>query len=170
MSVTAHIGFGSNMGDREELFRSALDDLAKVRETEVTAHSCLYETEPKGLTDGGPKFLNAAIAVETDLAPADLMACLHSIELRLGKSPLHRSDLSRPIDLDVLLYGAEVIQDRDLVVPHPRMHERGFVLAPLAEIAPDAVHPVLNCTVGVLLSRLSDEERKSVRKRDHRMD
>ncbi len=170
MSATAHIGFGSNMGDREEIFHAALDDLDKVRGTEVTAHSRLYETEPKGLTDGGPKFLNAAIAVETILAPLELMDCLRSIELRLGKSPVHRSDLSRPIDLDMLLYDGEIIQDRDLVVPHPRMHERGFVLAPLAEIAPDVVHPVLDCTVGVLLSRLTDEELGSVQKRDHRMD
>jgi 2-amino-4-hydroxy-6-hydroxymethyldihydropteridine diphosphokinase len=73
--------------------------------------------------------------------------------------------MSRPIDLDLLLYGDEIIQEDGLEVPHPRMHERGFVLAPLAEIASEAVHPVLSCTVGVLLSRFTDEELKCVQKR-----
>ncbi|MDQ7782867.1 MAG: 2-amino-4-hydroxy-6-hydroxymethyldihydropteridine diphosphokinase [Desulfomonilaceae bacterium] len=166
MSVTVYIGFGSNMGDREAIFRASLESITKVPGTEVTAHSKLYETEPVGLVDGGREFLNGAIALETTLPPADLMTFLRSIEQRLGKSPTHRSNESRPIDLDMLLYGDGIIQEDGLTVPHPRMHTRGFVLAPLAEIAPDAVHPVLNRTVSVLLSRLADEELRSVRKRD----
>ncbi len=166
MSTRAHIGFGSNMGFREAAYRSALDSLSKIPRTDVKAHSYLYETEPVGLVDGGPKFLNAAIALETNLLPEELMAYLRSIELKLGKSPLHRSNLSRPIDLDLLLYGDEIIQKDSLQVPHPRMHRRAFVLVPLAEIASEAVHPVLNCTVGDLFSRLADEELQSVRKRD----
>lgn len=170
MSVMAHIGFGSNMGDREAVYQAALDSLNGLPSTVLKAYSSLYETEPVGLVDGGPKFLNAAIALETKLGPAELLALLRSIELELGKSPSHRSDLSRPIDLDLLLYGDEVVREQGLEVPHPRMHKRGFVLAPLAEIASEALHPVLSCTVGVLLSRLTDEELKSVQKRDQRME
>jgi len=170
MRAIAHIGFGSNMGDREAAYQAALESLTRLPGTEVKAHSSLYETEPVGLVDGGPRFLNAAIALETNLRPAELLVFLRSVELKLGKSPLHRSDLSRPIDLDLLLYGDEIIQEDGLEVPHPRMHERGFVLVPLAEIASESVQPVLRCTVGVLLSRLTDEELKCVHKRDQRME
>ena len=102
MSPSAYIGFGSNLGDRESKFKEALRALGSLPVTIVKAHSRLYETEPMGLSDHGFKFLNAAVALETDLSPVELMKMIRDIELDLGKSPSHRSDMSRVIDLDLL--------------------------------------------------------------------
>jgi len=158
MGTAAYIGFGANLGDRASKFDEALEALSLLPHTKLTGHSKLYETEPEGLSDSGSKFLNAAIAIETDLPPEDLMSAIHDIELRLGKSPNHRSDMSRMVDLDLLLYGDKQVRGKSLEIPHPRMHCRAFVLAPLAEIAPLAVHPVCGCTVKDLLNRLPVEE------------
>jgi 2-amino-4-hydroxy-6-hydroxymethyldihydropteridine diphosphokinase len=163
VSPVAYIGFGSNVGDRESKFREALEALESTEEIVVTRFSSLYETEPVGLSDGGSLFLNAAVEVETSLAPNDLLAAIHTIELGLGKSPVHRSNLSRSIDLDLLLYGNQVFKKDELEVPHPRMHVRGFVLVPLAQIAPHIMHPILKCSVKTLLGRLSIEELRGVR-------
>ena len=154
MGTAAYIGFGANLGDKVSKFKEALKEISLLPSTKLTGHSRLYETEPEGLADGGPKFLNAAVAIETDLAPQELMSAIRDIELRLGKSPSHRSDRSRFVDLDLLMYGDKQMRDGSLEIPHPRMHHRVFVLAPLAEIAPKAVHPVFGCTVQELLSRL----------------
>jgi 2-amino-4-hydroxy-6-hydroxymethyldihydropteridine diphosphokinase len=166
MSVTAYLGFGSNMGNKEAAFHAALKSLGEVPETEVTARSHRYETDPVGLIDGGSVFLNAAIAVRTRLSPADLLAAMRKVELQLGKSPTHRSDMSRPVDLDLLMYGDRIVRENGLEVPHPRMHGRAFVLVPLAEIASEAMHPIFKCTVDTLLKRLSTEELNSVRPAD----
>ena len=163
MSPVAYIGFGSNIGNRERKFAEALLALGEIPTTVVTAHSGLFETEPVDLADDGPMFLNAAIAVDTELSARDLLGYMRKIELMLGKSPLHRSDMSRTIDLDLLLYGSELFSEGELEVPHHRMHSRAFVLAPLAEIAASAVHPARNRTIKDLLREIPYEELRKVR-------
>ncbi|MEW6533443.1 MAG: 2-amino-4-hydroxy-6-hydroxymethyldihydropteridine diphosphokinase [Thermodesulfobacteriota bacterium] len=163
MSPVAYIGFGSNLGNRERKFAKALRALGEIPATVVTAHSGLFETEPVDLSDHGPMFLNAAISVDTELSAKDLLGHMRRIELMLGKSPLHRSDMSRTIDLDLLLYGSELLGEGEVEVPHPRMHLRAFVLVPLAEIAASAVHPGLNRTIEDLVRELPYEELVKVR-------
>jgi 2-amino-4-hydroxy-6-hydroxymethyldihydropteridine diphosphokinase len=160
---TAYIGFGSNLGDRELKFKEVLREFGRLVGISVIRSSRLYETDPVGLSDEGSQFVNAVLAVRTDLSPRELMARLREIERRLGKSPAHRSDLSRSIDLDLLLFGNLSLKGTDLEIPHPRMHTRGFVLVPIAEIAPDVVHPTLDCTVSELLERISPKELQGVR-------
>jgi 2-amino-4-hydroxy-6-hydroxymethyldihydropteridine diphosphokinase len=163
MSLMAYIGYGSNLGDRHGTYEKAVKALAEVNGIVVVKASRLYETDPVGLVDGGAEFLNGVVAIETDLDPAELMAALRRIELKLGKSPEHRSDLSRPVDLDLLLYGDQTVKQEGIVVPHPRMHTRGFVLAPLVEIAPEAVHPTFNRSISALAKELAGEEMAGVR-------
>lgn len=163
MSVHAYIGFGANVGDRVATFFSAADSLRELPATELVAWSRLYETEPVGLADGGPPFLNAAFAVTTDLSPQDLIDNMRLIERDLGKSVHHRSDLSRTIDLDLLLYDDRRVSKDGLEVPHPRMHLRAFVLVPLCDIAADAIHPVLGVSVQRLLQLIPQEDLTKVR-------
>ncbi len=163
MNVAAYIGFGANLGDREASFHAASRALAAVPGIVVKKLSRLYETEPVGLSDDGPTFLNAVIVVETELSPRDLMNVMRTIELDIGKDPAHRSDRSRCIDLDLLLYGEQTIQEEGMLVPHPRMHTRAFVLLPLAEVAPDAAVPFLGGCVRDLLCNLTEKELKGVR-------
>lgn len=164
MTLDAYLGFGSNLGDRRKTFERALAELAHLETTKVKCCSSLFETEPEGLSDGGPLFINAAIALETELAPEALIRKLRSIEMKLGKTDSHRSDLSRNIDLDLLLFGNESVQTDDLQIPHPRMHQRAFVLVPLAEIAPEAIHPVMQCSVKALLDGLGPEDLDRVKR------
>lgn len=167
MIVTAYIGFGSNLGDRLGLFHAALEALDNLPATRIKSRSSVYETEPEGITDNGSNFLNAVIGLETKLDAQELMAMMRTIELRLGKSPHHRSDMSRAIDLDLLLYGDENRRVGDLILPHPRMHQRAFVMVPLVEIAPDVQHPVFECQMSALLRRLPPEHLKRVVQFEH---
>lgn len=147
----AHIALGSNLGDRHGHLIAAIDRLrARARLLDLSA---VYETEPWGITDQ-PRFLNAACAIETELRPGDLLAWLKSIEVELGRQPAARYG-PRVIDLDLLLYGDAVIDTRDLSVPHSRLAERAFVLIPLAEIAPDALHPILRRPIRRLAAEVS---------------
>jgi 2-amino-4-hydroxy-6-hydroxymethyldihydropteridine diphosphokinase len=118
----------------------------------VTAVSSLYETEPVGYPDQ-PPFLNAVVALDTAVTPAELMRGLLAIEEAMGRRRTFRN-APRTLDLDLLLYGDAILDEPGLTLPHPRLHERAFVLVPLAEIAPDVVHPQLRISVAVLLDTL----------------
>jgi 2-amino-4-hydroxy-6-hydroxymethyldihydropteridine diphosphokinase len=139
--VRAYVGVGANLGDREETIRSAVALLGTQPGIDVVAVSSLRETEPVGYVDQ-PAFLNGAVAIETELSPQELLGRLLAVELALGrvrgKSPRFGP---RAIDLDLLLYGAEVVDEPGLTVPHPRLAERRFVLEPLHELDPDLLLP-----------------------------
>ena len=149
--ATVYIGLGSNLGDREATIRAAVDRLRAHPQIKVTAESSLIETAPVGGPAGQPTFLNGAAALETDLEPDALLDVLKGIERDLGRRPRTRWG-PREIDLDVLLYGDRVIETARLTVPHPRLAQRRFVLAPLSEIAPDARDPVTGRTVREMLA------------------
>jgi 2-amino-4-hydroxy-6-hydroxymethyldihydropteridine diphosphokinase len=152
MPATAYIALGSNLGDRRSLLEQALQLLREQPGVRVTAVSSYHETEPVGGPGGQGMYLNAAAELQTDLAPAELLRLLLDVERRLGRVRAERFG-PRTIDLDLLLYGDAVSDDAELTLPHLRMHERLFVLKPLAEIAPRARHPRLGLTVREMLER-----------------
>jgi 2-amino-4-hydroxy-6-hydroxymethyldihydropteridine diphosphokinase len=156
MSVAAFIALGSNLGDRRDFLDRAMTALRQRPSLAVRVVSSYYETVPVGGPPGQGPYLNAVAELRTDLQPADLLHALLQVEQSLGRVRREK-DGPRNIDLDLLLYGDLVRNDAELTVPHPRMHERRFVLAPLAEIAPLAVHPVLKQPVSELLSVLPNE-------------
>ncbi len=143
------------MGDKAGHIRAALDKLAGLDETNVLARSPLYRTEPVGYTDQD-WFVNAAALLETGLAPQRLVRALLEIEAELGRVREERWG-PRVIDLDLLFYEQQVIDEAELQLPHPRLHERRFVLTPLADVAPDWLHPLLNMTPGRMLESLPEE-------------
>lgn len=147
-----HVAFGGNVGAVEETLRRALEAVAKLPRTRLRRVSPLYRTAPVGVTDQ-PEFVNGAVEVETGLAPEAFLAELLSIERSLGRTREVRWG-PRTVDLDVALWEDLVIRTPALEVPHPRLHERAFVLAPLADLAPEARHPVLGATIRDLLEAL----------------
>jgi 2-amino-4-hydroxy-6-hydroxymethyldihydropteridine diphosphokinase len=136
----AYVGLGANLGDREAMLRSALEQLRTEPGMRVTAVSAFRDTAPVGLVDP-PRFLNAAAAVETELGARELLDRLLGIERRLGRTREGPRFGPRTIDLDLLLYGDERIDEPGLHVPHPRLHERLFALEPLTELDPSLVVP-----------------------------
>jgi len=137
---TAYIGLGSNLGDRSRNLAGAIERLTSVGN--ITAVSSIYETKPWGVEGYQPRYLNQAAAVSTTLDPLEVVTELLAIEYSLGRAR-DEKNASRTLDLDLLLHGESVVEASGVTVPHPRLHERGFVLVPLVEIAPDLVHPVL---------------------------
>jgi 2-amino-4-hydroxy-6-hydroxymethyldihydropteridine diphosphokinase len=141
MPVTAYVALGSNLGEREDFLKRALEAMRRQPGLSVERVSSVHETEPLGGPAGQGKYLNAVAELRTDLKAKQLLDALLGIEKSLGRVREQRFG-PRTIDLDLLLYGDSVIDTPDLVVPHPRMHERLFVLEPLCEIAPDMLHPL----------------------------
>ncbi len=136
--IRAYVGLGANIGDPEATIRGAIDLLGQ--RIVVVAVSALRETDPVGFVDQ-PRFLNGAVAVDTELGARELLDLLLSIETELGRTRTGPRFGPRTIDLDLLLYGDEVIDQPGLTVPHPRLHERRFALEPLAELEPGLVVP-----------------------------
>ena len=151
--MNVFIGLGSNLGERESMIRLALEDLSRLPGTRLVRASSLYDTEPVGEVVQ-PNFLNAVAQLDTGLSARQLLWNLHLIEKRLGRVRTQRWG-PRTIDLDLLLYGDEVIEESDLRVPHPELTLRSFVLVPLVELDPLLVHPVTGETLLHLLSRLN---------------
>jgi len=138
----AYVGLGANLGDREQTLREAVDALAAEDGIELVAVSTLRETDPVGVGEQ-PRFLNGAVALDTTLSARELLDRLLAAEQHFGRVRITGEHGSRTLDLDLLLHGDEVIDEPGLTLPHPRLHERRFVLEPLAELAPGLVVPGL---------------------------
>lgn len=145
-----HIALGSNLQDREKNLQKAIEKISNFSNT--VKKSSIYETEPVGYKDQG-KFLNQVIEIETELSPRDLIIRLQEIEHKMGRKREVKNG-PRTIDLDILFYENEIVESDKLNIPHPRLHERKFVLDPLREIAPDKMHPQLNQTIETLWTNL----------------
>jgi 2-amino-4-hydroxy-6-hydroxymethyldihydropteridine diphosphokinase len=157
--VRAVIGLGANLGDPAAQLRTAIAAIGCIADTRVLAVSSFYRTAPVGYL-AQPEFVNAAVAVETALAPRALLDALQAIEAAAGRERRFK-DAPRTLDLDLLLYGDRVADEPGLTIPHPRLHERAFALAPLVEIAPDAVVPGYGRAAD-LLARCADQKIEKV--------
>ena len=154
--IISYLILGGNIGDRMNFLRQGVD-LLDCRAGRVINISSIYQSEPWGYDD--PQwFLNQAVALETNLSPLELLETIQTIEKTLGRQRTHNGFQARTIDIDIILYGNNVINTSQLVVPHPRMTERMFVLQPFAEIAPDVEHPVLHLTIERLRNICKDSK------------
>jgi 2-amino-4-hydroxy-6-hydroxymethyldihydropteridine diphosphokinase len=156
-TVPAYIGLGSNLGDRGANILSAVAELGKIDGVEVVQVSSMMDNPAAGGPENSPAFMNAAAEIETSLGSHSLMDQLMEIERKMGRVRRLKWE-PRIIDLDLLLYDDAIVSTDELMVPHPLMHERKFVLVPMAEIAPDAVHPAMRMTMKGLLEDLLQRE------------
>ena len=158
MPHRVHIGIGSNLGDRRANTAEAIEKVSTLPGTRIVRASSLYESEPLG--NAKTWFVNSVIEVETDLGPEVLLKKLKAIEEAMGRKRVKGKRWgSRVIDLDILLFDQDVVDKRTLKIPHPEMHKRRFVLLPLAELAPQVVHPQLGQTVSTMLATVKDDKR-----------
>ncbi len=155
--MLVYIGLGSNMGDGVKNCRRAMEAIGADARNCLVGHSRFYRTEPVGKKDQ-EWFINGVVAIETTMSPRELMEFLLSIEKGMGRIRQERWG-PRIIDLDILFYGDRVLEEEGLQIPHPRLHERKFVLAPLKDMAPGLLHPVFHRTVAQMLAGLDAAER-----------
>ena len=147
-----YLGLGSNLGKRIKTLEEAVKSLKACENISVSKRSSYYETEPEG-GPPQPRFINGVVEIETPLSPKELLSKIQEIEINLGRKREEKWG-PRTIDIDILLYDNCILQEEDLKIPHPMMHRRRFVLAPLSDIAPKAMHPVLNKTASEILKSL----------------
>jgi 2-amino-4-hydroxy-6-hydroxymethyldihydropteridine diphosphokinase len=172
MPHRAFIGLGTNLGDRAANYRQAIQRIGQLPESHIVRLSSIYESEPVGDLQG--LFLNGVVELETEMAAEVLMRRLLTIERTMGRrraggrkpSRTRRKYRPRPIDLDLLFFDKEIIHTSPLTVPHPRLHERRFVLAPMAELAPALIHPELNVSISELLAGLKSPQRVTLARAD----
>lgn len=151
--TTAYLGLGSNLGNRLAFLRGGRDNLCTRSGITLARASAVYETTAVGGPVGNPPFLNTVLEIVTRLEPRDLLAACLAVEDEFGRTrPMAWAP--RTLDIDLLLYGELVVDEAALQIPHPRLHERAFVLAPLRELAPDLYHPVLRKTIRALADEL----------------
>lgn len=162
MTSTAYILIGSNLGDREKYLSSAIAMIKETPGLELCDRSSVYSSEAQQMANGTPSFLNQAIKVETRLRPLELLTALETIEQALGRDDKGKN-LSRKIDLDILLYDTEIVNTKRLTIPHPELLNRAFALIPLIEIDPELVHPL---TGRRLKDYLNDEDFELVRQKE----
>jgi len=155
--VTTYLGIGTNKGDRRKNLTDALS-LLEEKAGLITRSSSVYETEPWGF-ESEQFFLNMVVQVETELSPPELLDAVHGIEAELGRKRGKTRFVSRVMDIDILFYGDEVISTEVLVVPHPLISERKFVLVPLAETDPSLLHPIIKKTVSEILTSCRDKSK-----------
>jgi 2-amino-4-hydroxy-6-hydroxymethyldihydropteridine diphosphokinase len=158
MKVKAFISIGSNLGERVKNCEGAVKRISGNPAVKLIKKSSFYESSPWGRTDQ-PPFINGALEVETSLKPRELLEFLKALEVELGRRPPETPEERwgpRVIDMDIVFYGDQVIEEEGLTIPHPHAHERGFVMVPLGEIAPDLIHPVLKKKVSELAGGLKD--------------
>ena len=155
MSECAYIGIGSNLGDRIERCQAAIRAISEIAGVTAIRVSLFYEAAPVPPASGG-WFVNGVASMQTELTPGALLCELQRIERSMGRAAERARGEDRSIDLDLLLVGSQVVETPDLILPHPRLHQRRFVLVPLCELDPDLRHPVIGVTMRQLLDRLDD--------------